>query len=90
MYGIKKVNYFISKMFYIFLCKCIYTMALSLLSRTYISPLIHSPSRALVTLRLSPSLKPSPPDCLHWIQMFLHYRQTERARGSESTLWSNS
>lgn len=58
--------------------------------------LAHSPFRALVTLRHSPSLKPSPPDCLHWIQMFLRYRQTDRGRERESwnepelQLWTDS
>jgi len=56
------------------------------LSCTHTSLLIHSPFLALVTLRLSLSLKPSPTDCLHWIQMFHSDRERGRKR-ERDTQW---
>lgn len=44
------------------------------------SPLIHSLFQALVTKGLLLCLKPSPPRCLHSIQMFLHLTERMRAR----------
>lgn len=70
-------------------CVCVFLHKLfSLLSCKHISPLVHSPSPALVTHRLSLSLKPSPHDRLHWIQMCLHQTEKQSQKERERALRS--